>query len=136
MNNNTKINTIIDSLKSLTLLEISILIKLIEETFGITSINSNITFESNKSIISEESIKKEEIVVEEKNSFSIILNEVPTAKKIPILKIIRNITGYGLKESKEIIDSVPKLLKEGLSKVECEQFKKELEAAGAQISIK
>ncbi len=134
MNNNIK--TIIESLKNLTLLEISILIKSIEETFGITNINANITFESDKSKIFEESVKKEEVVLEEKSTFGIILNEVPVTKKIPILKIVRNITGYGLKESKELIDSVPKLIKEGLSKAECEQFKKELEAAGAQITIK
>ncbi len=134
--NNTKINIIIESLKNLTLLEISILIKEFEKTFGITSVNSIINFESSKISAQEELITKEEIVIEEKNTFDLILNEVPTTKKIPILKIVRNITGYGLKESKELIDSVPKLLKEGLTKTECEQFKKELESAGAQVTIK
>lgn len=134
--NNAKINTIIESLKNLTLLEISILIKDLEKAFGITSINSIMNFESNKINVPEELVIKEEIVIEEKNTFDIILNEVPTTKKIPILKIVRNITGYGLKESKELIDSVPKLLKEGLSKTDCEQFKKELESAGAKVTIK
>jgi large subunit ribosomal protein L7/L12 len=74
--------------------------------------------------------------VEEKSSFDITLTEVPADKKIAVLKIVRNLTGLGLKESKDIVDNVPKLLKEGATKEESESIKKELEASGAKITIK
>ena len=74
--------------------------------------------------------------VEEKSSFDITLIEVPADKKIAVLKIVRNLTGLGLKESKDIVDNVPKLLKEGATKEESESIKKELEASGAKITIK
>jgi large subunit ribosomal protein L7/L12 len=74
--------------------------------------------------------------VEEKVAFDIILTEVPADKKIAILKIVRNLTGLGLKESKDIVDNVPKVLKEGITKDESESIKKELETAGAKVSIK
>lgn len=79
-------------------------------------------------------LKREKNTLKE-NRFDLTLTEVPADKKIPILKIVRSVTGLGLKESKEIVDNVPKLLKEGLSKEESENLKKELEAAGAKISI-
>ena len=74
--------------------------------------------------------------VEEKSSFDITLTEVPADKKIAVLKIVRYLTGLGLKESKDIVDNVPKLLKEGATKEESESIKKELEASGAKITIK
>jgi large subunit ribosomal protein L7/L12 len=74
--------------------------------------------------------------VEEKVAFDIILTEVPADKKIAILKIVRNLTGLGLKESKDIVDNVPKVLKEGITKDESETIKKELETAGAKVTIK
>lgn len=132
---NNKIDTIIEYLKSLTLIEISFLTKALEEVFGITNLNSNINSESINKVSSEEVLITNEVLVEEKNTFNIILNEVPATKKIPILKIVRNMTGYGLKESKELIDTVPKVIKSDLSKEQCEQFKKELEDAGAKITI-
>ena len=73
---------------------------------------------------------------EEKTSFDIVLDAVPADKKIAILKIVRNVTGLGLKESKDIVDNVPKTLKEGSTKEEVETIKKELEAAGAKVVIK
>jgi large subunit ribosomal protein L7/L12 len=74
-------------------------------------------------------------VVEEKTSFDVILTEVPAEKKISILKAIRNLTGLGLKESKDIVDNVPKVVKEGVTKEESDNIKKELETAGAKVSI-
>jgi large subunit ribosomal protein L7/L12 len=75
-------------------------------------------------------------VVEEKTTFDVTLTDVPADKKIAILKIVRNVTGLGLKESKEIVDNVPKLLKEGASKEESENIKKEIDAAGGKVTIK
>ena len=74
--------------------------------------------------------------MEEKTQFDIILSDVPADKKIAILKIVRNITGLGLKESKDIVDNVPKVLKESVSKEESETIKKEIEAAGGKVTLK
>jgi large subunit ribosomal protein L7/L12 len=73
--------------------------------------------------------------VEQKTSFDIVLQEVPADKKIAILKVVRNFTGLGLKESKEIVDNVPKLLKEGVSKEEAEKVKKEIEEIGGKVAM-
>lgn len=134
-----KINIIIKELKTLTLIEVTNLIKKIEKIFNI---DTAIALPSNPSYIVNPVVstnldenKKELKKEEEKTTFNIILIEVPTQSKIPILKVVRNITGFGLKESKEIIDNVPKTLKEGIDKEECERLKKELETAGAKISI-
>lgn len=129
---NKKINEIIENLKTLTLLETSDLIKEIEKAFGVdASIAANPIIPS---LSLTPSIEKE--IIEEKTSFDVILTEVASDKKITVLKAVRNITGLGLKESKEIVDGVPKLLKESISKEESEAIKKEMEAAGAKVSIK
>ena len=74
--------------------------------------------------------------VEEQTAFDITLTDVPADKKIAILKVVRNVTGLGLKESKEIVDNVPKTLKEGVTKEEAETIKKEIESAGGKVTIK
>lgn len=131
---NNKINLIVENLKSLTLVEISQLIKEIEITFNVSTLSYNTILQNSTTI--KDVIEPEQKIEEEKTIFSIILNEFPVEKKISILKIVRNITGLGLKESKELIDNVPKTLKEGLTKTECEQIKTELENIGAKILIK
>ena len=127
---NDKLTTIIEQLKSLTLLEAAELVKEIETTFGVDT-----------------SISAAPVMVaaagadggggsEEQTEFEISLTEVPSDKKIAILKVVRNVTGLGLKESKEIVDNVPKILKEGISKVEIDAIQKELEEAGAKVAVK
>ena len=131
-----KITTILEQLKNLTLLEAADLVKEIEKTFGIdTSVSvampnfgSNIPSGINNAAVAE--------VVEEKTSFDITLSEVPADKKIAILKVVRTVTGLGLKESKDIVDNVPKIVKEGVTKEESEKIKKELEEAGGKVIIK
>ena len=126
---NEKLTTIIEQLKTLTLLEASELVKAIETTFGVdTSVAS--------APVGMVAAAAPVEAVEEKVAFDITLTEVPADKKIAILKIVRNVTGLGLKESKEIVDNVPKLLKEGVTKAESETMKKELEAAGAKVTVK
>lgn len=133
---NTKINKIVDELKSLTLLECVSLIKEIEKNFELdTSASTNI-INSLSSETLEKNIQNDALQIEEKSSFNIVLLEVPADKKIAVLKIVRNLTGLGLKESKEIVDNVPKQIKEGVSKEESEAIKKELETLGAKIDIK
>ncbi len=135
---NIKINKIVDELKSLTLLECVSLIKEIEKTFDISAAVSTSTSNS----FMPEALEKgpndmsENIETEEKSSFNVTLIEVPADKKIAVLKLVRNLTGLGLKESKEIVDNVPKQIKEGISKEETENIKKEFEALGAKIDIK
>jgi large subunit ribosomal protein L7/L12 len=128
---NNKINNLIEELKSLTLLEAAELVSEIEKVFGVdTSVSL-----SNNTIAA---IPLQTVVeaVEEKTQFDVILDSVPADKKIAILKIVRNVTGLGLKESKDIVDNVPKVLKESISKEESETIKKEIEAAGGKIILK
>jgi large subunit ribosomal protein L7/L12 len=73
---------------------------------------------------------------EEKTEFDLVLEEVPADKKIAILKVVRGMTGLGLKEAKEIVESAPKVIKEGIAKEAAEEGKKELEAAGAKVTVK
>lgn len=127
---NSNLNEIINKLKELTLLEASNLVALIESTFGVdTSVISASQTQMNIVPVDIEP-------VEEKSTFDLMLAEVPSDKKIAILKIVRNITGLGLKESKDIVDNAPKLIKESLSKEECVNYTKDLEAAGAKVLIK
>jgi large subunit ribosomal protein L7/L12 len=126
-----KISSIIDQLKTLTLLEASELVKEIETVFGV---DTSVAVASVGVALPGAAAPAE--VAEEKTSFDITLTEVPADKKIAILKIVRNVTGLGLKESKDIVDNVPKVLKEGATKEESESIKKELETAGGKVTIK
>ena len=73
---------------------------------------------------------------EEKTEFTVMLDEVPADKKIAVLKVVRSLTGLGLKEAKELVDGAPKPLKEGVAKDEAEALKTQLEEAGAEVEIK
>lgn len=129
---NDKLTNIVEQLKSLTLLEAAELVKEIETVFGVdTSISVG-----SVGIAMPQAAAAPAEAAEEKTSFDLILENVPADKKIAVLKIVRNVTGLGLKESKDIVDNVPKLLKEGASKEESESIKKELEAAGGKVTIK
>ena len=125
-----KLNNIIEQLKTLTLLEAAELVKQIETVFGV---DTTVSVGAVAAVAAPVAVAE---AVEEKTSFDIILENVPADKKIAILKIVRNATGLGLKESKDIVDNVPKVLKEGITKDESETIKKELETAGAKVTIK
>jgi large subunit ribosomal protein L7/L12 len=129
---NEKLSSIIEQLKKLTLLEASELVKEIEIAFGV---DTSISLNNNSSVVPVAIAAPVEIV-EEKTAFDVFLTEVPADKKIAILKIVRNVTGLGLKESKEIVDNIPKLLKEGITKDESENIKKDIEAFGGKVNIK
>ena len=116
-----KLNLIIEQLKSLTLLEAAELVKEIEEVFGVDTSMSVGTMAAAAPVAAAPTE-----AAEEKTAFDVILDSVPADKKIAILKIVRNVTGLGLKESKDIVDNVPKLLKEGASKEEGETIKKDV----------
>lgn len=131
----SKIENIINELKTLTLLETVELVKTLETVFNIdTTISLIPTGGINSIPLENKNIQISE--KEEKTTFDIILVEVPVDKKIAILKIVRTITGLGLKESKDIVDNVPKTVKEAISKEEATSIKKELEDAGAKVQLK
>jgi large subunit ribosomal protein L7/L12 len=128
----SKVEEIIEQLKSLTLLEAADLVKQIEETFNVSAaapVGGGMVMVA---AAAGDSAEKPE----EKTEFDLILEDVPADKKIAILKVVRSLTGLGLKESKEIVDNVPKTLKEGISKDESETIKKDIEAAGGKVTIK
>lgn len=129
--NTEKIKNIIDELKTLTLIESAELVSQIENTFKLQLIEMNVAPVS-ATLPNEKTTEK----APEKTIVDVILTEVPSEKKIAILKQIRNITGLGLKESKEIVDNVPKTIKEGLAKEDAETLKKDLESLGAKIILK
>lgn len=125
-----KIIQIVEELKTLTLLEASELVLAIEETFGVdTSANlgGNVVMAATTPLATEET--------EEKTEFDVTLNEVPADKKIAVLKVVRTLTGLGLKEAKELVESAPKIVQEALNKDLAEDAKKQIEAAGGKVSL-
>ncbi len=125
-----KLTNIIEQLKTLTLLEASELVTEIENVFGVD------TSVSVAAAAVAAPAGGDAGGAEEKDEFDVTLTSVPADKKIAILKIVRNLTGLGLKEAKEVVDNVPKVVKEAATKEESENIKKELEASGAGVDIK
>lgn len=80
--------------------------------------------------------KAEEVAVEEKTEFDVLINEVPSGKRITVIKVLRTLGSYGLKEAKDLIESVPKVVLEAVTKEQAEEAKKLLEEAGAAVIIK
>ena len=128
----TKVDDIIEQLKTLTLLEASELVKQIEETFDVSATAAAAPM---MMAVAPGAGGAQE-AAEEKTEFDLILEEVPADKKIAVLKVVRGITGLGLKEAKDLVESAPKSIKEGASKDDAEAAKKQLEEAGAKVSLK
>jgi len=127
-----KTDSIIEELKSLSLLEASELVKAIEETFGVSAaapVGGMMMAAAGSAAAPAEE-------VEEKTAFDLVLDEVPADKKIAILKIVREITGLGLKDAKDLVESAPKTVKEGMAKADADAAKKQIEEAGGKVSIK
>jgi large subunit ribosomal protein L7/L12 len=123
---------ILDKLKSLTLLEAADLVKGIEEAFGVSAAAPA----GGMMMMPQGGGGGAAEAEEEKTEFDVVLEEVPSDKKIAILKVVRSLTGLGLKEAKEIVESAPKAIKEGASKDDAEEAKKALEEAGAKVALK
>ena len=124
-----KIDQIVEDLKTLTLLEASELVSKIEETFGV---DASASVGGGATMVMAAAPAEE---VEEKTEFTVMLDEVPADKKIAVLKIVRGITGLGLKEAKELVESAPKAVQEGVSKDTAEDTKKQIEDAGGKVSL-
>jgi large subunit ribosomal protein L7/L12 len=120
---------ILDQLKTLTLLEASELVSQIEEAFGVSAAApaAGVMMAAPTAAAEPE---------EEKTEFDVVLEEVPADKKIAVLKVVRGLTGLGLKEAKELVEAAPKPVKEGVSKDDAEDAKKQLEEAGGKVSVK
>ena len=123
-----KINQIVEELKTLTLLEASELVTAIEETFGVDASAS-----AGGVVMAAAASAEEE--VEEKTEFNVMLDEVPKDKKIAVLKVVRALTGLGLKEAKDLVESAPKQVQGDVAKDAAEDAKKQLEAAGGKVSL-
>ncbi len=119
-----KFNDIISKIESLTALELAELVKALEEKFGISA----------SAAVAPGVGAPAAPVEEEKTSWNVLLKS-SGEQKINVIKVIREATGLGLKESKGIVDSAPKMVKEGLKKEEAEELKKKLEAAGATAEL-
>ena len=130
-----KTDEILEQLKTLSLLEASELVKQIEDTFGVSAAAPAGGMMMPMAMPGAPSVAAAE-PEEEQTEFDAVLTEYPSDKKIAILKVVRSITGLGLKEAKELVESIPKPLKEGIAKEAAEDIKKQLEEAGAKVEIK
>lgn len=133
-----KTDAILEDLKSLTLLEASELVKQIEEAFGVDAsapVGGGMMMMPGLAAPGGGGAAAAE-PVEEKTEFDVILEDVPADKKIAILKVVRELTGLGLKEAKDLVEAAPKPVKEGIAKEAAEDAKKQLEGAGAKVSVK
>lgn len=126
-----KIANIVEELKGLTLLEASELVKEIEEVFGVSAAGGG----GMVMMAPGAAAGGEAEAAEEKTEFDVVLESFGDAK-MAVLKVVRAVTGLGLKESKEIVESAPKAIKEGVGKEEAEDIKKKLEEAGGKASLK
>ena len=114
---------ILEAIKAMTVLELNDLVKAIEEEFGVTAAAPVAVVAGGAA------------AAEEQTEFDVILASAG-AEKIKVIKAVREITGLGLKEAKEVVDNAPKALKEGISKAEAEEVKAKLEEVGATVEVK
>ena len=119
---------ILDAIASKTVLEISELIKMMEEKFGVSAAAAAVA-------VAPAAGGAAAPAAEEKTEFDVVLADVGS-NKIAVIKAVREITGLGLKEAKELVEGAPKAVKEGAAKAEAEDLKKKLEAAGAKVELK
>ena len=120
-----KITAMIEEIKALTVLELSDLVKAIEEEFGVSA----------AAPVAVAVAAGPAAAAEEKTEFDVILNDAG-AGKIAVIKVVRELTGLGLKEAKELVDGCPKPVKTGVSKEDAEDAKAKLEEAGAKVELK
>ena len=121
-----KITAMIEELKTLTVLELSELVKAVEEEFGVSAAAA---------VAVAAPVAGGAAAAEEKTEFDVILADAG-ASKLGVVKVVKDIAGLGLKEAKDLVDGAPKTLKEGVSKEEAEEIKAKLEEAGAKVEIK
>ena len=116
----------IDAIKEMTVLELNDLVRACEEEFGVSAAAGVVVAAAGAG---------EAAAAEEKTEFNVELTEVGP-NKVKVIKVVREVTGLGLKEAKDVVDGAPKVLKEGVSKEEAEDIQKKLEAEGAKVTLK
>jgi large subunit ribosomal protein L7/L12 len=119
------LNQILDSIKELKLLEVAELVKMMEEEFGVSAAAAVVA--AAPGAASE--------AAAEKTDFDVVLTEAG-AQKLQVIKVVREITGLGLKEAKDAVEGAPTTLKEGIGKEDAEKYKAQLEEAGAKVELK
>jgi large subunit ribosomal protein L7/L12 len=124
----SKVETILEEIKGLTLLEASDLVKKMEETFGVSAAAATVVAAAGGAAAGA-------APAEEKTEFSVVLTDVG-GNKINVIKAVREVTSLGLKEAKDLVDGAPKTVKEGVNKEEAASIKKKFEDAGAKVEIK
>ena len=122
-----KVESILEEIKGLTLLEAADLVKKMEETFGVSAAAAAPVMMAGGAAAA--------APVEEKTEFSVVLTDVG-ANKINVIKAVREVTSLGLKEAKDLVDGAPKPIKEGVGKEEAATIKKKFEDAGAKVEVK
>ncbi len=120
-----KIAALIEEVKTLSVLELSELVHALEETFGVSAAAAAVAGPAAGAAAE----------VEEKTEFDVILKSAG-ASKLNVIKVVRTVTGLGLKEAKELVDNAPKPIKEAISKEDAEKLAEDLKAAGAEVEIK
>ena len=115
----------IEAIKELSVLELNELVKACEEEFGVSAAAGVVVAAAGDAAGA----------AEEKDEFDVELTEVGP-NKVKVIKVVREVTGLGLKEAKEVVDGAPKVVKEGVSKAEAEEIKTKLEAEGAEVNLK
>lgn len=119
-----KITKFVEEIKTLTVLELNELVKAIEEEFGVSAAAPVMVAAGPATA-----------AAEEKTEFDVVLADAG-ASKMGVIKLVKEITGLGLKEAKALVDEAPKTIKEGASKADAEEIKKQLEEAGAKVELK
>ena len=124
----SKFKDLVGEIEKMSVLELSELVKILEERFGVSAQAMAIPFAGAQSEDADKS------VAEEKTFFNVVLKDIG-ANKIQVIKAVKEITGLGLKESKDLVDGAPKTVKEGVKKEEAGEMKKKMEAAGATVIL-
>ena len=122
-----KITAMIEEVKALTVLELNELVKALEEEFGVSAAAMAAPAAGGAA---------GGAAAEEKTEFDVVLASFDAAAKIKVIKVVREITGLGLGEAKAVVEAAPKAVKEGVTKEEAEELKKQLEEAGAKVELK
>ncbi|MBI2626880.1 MAG: 50S ribosomal protein L7/L12 [Parcubacteria group bacterium] len=123
-----KFNDLLSKIESMTVLELSQFVKALEEKFGVSAAAFTMPMAGGGGA-------SEDVKAEEKSTFNVVLNSTGD-NKIQVIKTVKEVTGLGLKEAKDLVDGAPKAVRENVSKTEADEVKSKLEAAGASVELK
>jgi large subunit ribosomal protein L7/L12 len=119
---------ILDAISNMTILEVVDLVKMMEEKFGVSAAAPVAAAAAGPAVAA--------APVEEQTEFTVILKEYPADKKVTVIKVVREATGLGLKEAKDLVEGAPSTIKDSVNKADAEKIKKSLEDAGAKVEVK